>query len=261
MLIIFFLFGLIIGSFLNVVVYRLNLAETVLGRSHCPDCRKKIRWYDNVPVLSFLLLGTKCRDCGEKISWQYPLLELATGIVFAVTANVFFVASDPGSWLETAFYLGLFSLLLVIFIYDLKFMEIPMLVLWIAVGWTLAYFLFQDFSNFSSAVSLSSLKMYSGLIGGGAAFLFFFSLAYFSKETWMGMGDAYLAFLIGLVAGWPMILPTLILSFSIGALVGIVLIFAKKKTMKSQIPFGPFLIAGLALSIFCGDYLIKFISF
>lgn len=232
-----------------------------MGRSHCPACRKKIRWYDNVPVLSFILLGTKCRDCGEKISWQYPVLELATGIIFALTANFFFISLSPASWMETVFYLGLFSLLLVIFTYDFKFMEIPMLVLWIAVGWTIIYFLLSDFFNFSSVISANSLKIYSGLIGGSAAFVFFFSLSYFSKETWMGMGDAYLAFLVGLVSGWPLILPVLIMSFFIGALFGIILILLKKKTMKSQVPFGPFLIAGLILSIFFGNYLIEFLLF
>jgi leader peptidase (prepilin peptidase)/N-methyltransferase len=82
MIIIFFILGLIIGSFLNVVVYRLNLAESILGRSQCPHCKAKVRWYDNVPLLSFVLLGAKCRDCGEKISWQYPILEFFTGVVF-----------------------------------------------------------------------------------------------------------------------------------------------------------------------------------
>ena len=80
---IFFIFGLIIGSFLNVVVYRLKDAETILGRSFCRHCKHTIRWYDNIPLLSFLFLRARCRDCDEKISWQYPLLEAVTGILFA----------------------------------------------------------------------------------------------------------------------------------------------------------------------------------
>jgi leader peptidase (prepilin peptidase)/N-methyltransferase len=134
MTIIFLLFGLIIGSFLNAVVYRLNAVESLLERSHCPHCRKQVRWFDNVPLLSFILLSAKCRDCGEKISWQYPLLEATTGIVFAILGNCFFKLEDFSTWTLTAFYLIIFAILLVIFVYDFKYMEIPMLVLWLGIG-------------------------------------------------------------------------------------------------------------------------------
>ncbi|GBE17244.1 type 4 prepilin-like proteins leader peptide-processing enzyme [bacterium BMS3Abin15] len=247
---IFFITGLIIGSFLNVVVYRLNLVESVSGRSHCPYCKKKIRWYDNVPILSFIILGTKCRDCGEKISWQYPLLEMTTGVAFAFTGNYFFMLSNPISWIETLFYLVIFSLLLVIFTYDLKFMEIPMIILWIAVGWTIIYFLFADWVSFNPQLGIMSLNIFSGAIGGGVAFLFFFILVSVSREKWMGMGDAYLALLIGLVLGWPKILFALMIAFTVGAIVGIILISVKKKTMKSQIPFAPFMVIGAVVTIF-----------
>jgi len=260
MLIIFFVLGLIVGSFLNVVVYRINLLESILGRSYCPSCKEKVRWYDNIPVLSFLVLGTKCRDCGEKISWQYPILEIATGIIFALVADHFFVLSSPISWIATLFYIGVFSMLLIIFVYDLKYMEIPMIVLWAAVGWTATYLLIADWANFGSVGNITDLKLYSGLIGGAVAFLFFYSLVFISKEKWMGMGDAYLGLLIGLVIGWPKVLLALMLAFTLGAFVGIVLILMKKKTMQSKVPFGPFLIVGLALSVFIGDVLfgIKF---
>ena len=122
MVIIFLLFGLIIGSFLNAVVYRLNAVESLLERSHCPHCKKKIRWFDNIPLLSFILLSAKCRDCGEKISWQYPLVELTTGIVFALVGNYFFFSFDSSSWLLTDYYLVIFSLLFIVFVYDLKYM-------------------------------------------------------------------------------------------------------------------------------------------
>src|SRR5665647_529672 len=132
MIIIFFIFGLIIGSFLNVVIYRLNLAESLLGRSHCPHCQNKINWYDNIPLLSFILLYAKCRNCKESISWQYPVVELTTGIIFALTAYIFLASGQLENWLETIFYLGLFSALIVIFVFDLKYLEIPMPVLWLA---------------------------------------------------------------------------------------------------------------------------------
>jgi leader peptidase (prepilin peptidase) / N-methyltransferase len=249
MVIIFFIFGLIIGSFLNVVVYRLNAVESLLERSHCPHCRKKVRWFDNVPLLSFVLLSARCRDCGEKISWQYPLTELTTGIVFALIGNYFFYSYDSSSWLLTAYYLAIFSLLLVIFMYDLKYMEIPMVILWIGIALSAVYFLSVDGQNFHVAASILDLKTISGLIGGLVAFLFFFSLASYSKETWMGYGDAYIGFLSGFIVGWPNILWTLMLSFTIGALVSVALILLRKKTMKSQVPFAPFLISGVFLVI------------
>ncbi|MFA5777500.1 MAG: prepilin peptidase [Parcubacteria group bacterium] len=246
----FFISGLIIGSFLNVVVYRLNVAESILGRSHCPHCKKQIRWYDNIPLFSFILLRMKCRDCNEKISWQYPLMEFVTGAVFALLGNYFFFLSDPQSWIITAYFLALFSLLLVIFMYDLKYMEIPMIIFWIALGVSLLYAIFSDWLNFIPELGIWNLSIFSGMIGGVIAFLFFFILVLVSKEKWMGMGDAYLAFLAGFVVGYPKIFFTLAAAFLIGSICSIILLLAKKKTMKSQIPFAPFLVSAMILAIF-----------
>jgi leader peptidase (prepilin peptidase)/N-methyltransferase len=249
MIIIFLLFGLVIGSFLNAVVYRLNAVESLLERSHCPHCKKTVRWFDNVPLLSFILLSARCRDCGEKISWQYPVVEATTGIMFALLGNYFFSPYDSSSWMLTAFYLVIFSLLMVIFVYDFKYMEIPMLVSWLGVGISLAYFVWSDWQSFHLASSIMDLGTISGLIGGLGAFLFFFGLAAYSKETWMGYGDAYLGLLVGLIVGWPNILGALMISFTIGALISVGLIALSKKTMKSQVPFAPFLITGTFLVI------------
>lgn len=246
---IFFLLGLVIGSFLNVVVYRLELAESLLGRSHCPNCQKQIRWYDNIPLLSFVLLRAQCRDCEGKISWQYPLVEFFTGVVFALVGYAFFLPWSFLSWGETAFYLAIFSVMLVIFLYDFKFMEIPMLVLWIGAGATVGYYLVFDYLNFQPQMGISDLRLFSGILAGGGAYLAFFLLSALSKEKWMGMGDAYLALLIGLVARWPGIVFALLLSFTIGAIFGIILIALKKKTLQSQIPFGPFMVLGCFLAI------------
>lgn len=246
---IFLIFGLIIGSFLNAVVYRLHTVESLLERSHCPHCKKKVRWFDNVPVLSFVLLSARCRDCGEKISWQYPVVELLTGIVFAILGNYFFVPMDVSSWLLTFFYLVIFSILLVIFVYDFKYMEIPMLVLWLGVGVSLVYFVFADWQNFQSFTSILDMRTIAGILGGIVAGGFFYALAAYSKETWMGYGDAYLGLLVGLVVGWPNIFWALMLACTIGALVSIGLIGLSKKTMKSQVPFAPFLITGTFLAV------------
>ena len=249
MAIIFFILGLIIGSFLNAVVYRLNAVESLLERSHCPKCKKKIRWFDNIPILSFILLSARCRDCGEKISWQYPATEFATGVIFALIGFCFFSVYDSSSWLLTAFYLVVFSLLEIIFIYDLKYMEIPMLILWMGVGVTAVYFLIFDWQNFHLALSVFDLKTISAIAGGLVAFMFFFALAAYSKETWMGYGDAYIGMLAGFIVGWPEIIWTLMISFAIGAIISVGLIVMRKKTLKSQVPFAPFLIAGVFLMI------------
>lgn len=249
MVIIFFITGLIVGSFLNVVISRIYAAETILGRSHCPHCKNKIRWYDNIPLFSFAVLGTRCRDCKEKISWQYPAVELASGILFALAGNYFFVISNPATWLETSYHLVIFSLLLVIFAYDLKHMEIPMIIVWLGIGITVVYYLFFDWMNFSGSLGIMSLSIFSGMLAGILAFLFFFALSAGSREKWMGMGDAYVALLAGLVVGWPAVLLALMIAFTLGAVFGLILIAIKKKTMKSQVPFAPFLVAGTFLVV------------
>lgn len=245
----FLILGLIIGSFLNVVVYRLKGAETLLGRSHCPHCRKKVRWKDNMPVISFILLSARCRDCGEKISWQYPLVEIMTGFAFVLLGNYFFTLGDFSTWLTTFFYLATFSLLLVIFVYDLKYMEIPMSVLWLGVVLAISFVVYQDWVNFVPQFGITQSATFSALIGGGVLFAFFFALSWFSHETWMGEGDAYLGFLIGLVVGWPSVILALMFSSVIGALTSLFLMALKKKTLKSQVPFAPFLVIGTFLVV------------
>ncbi len=249
MLAIFFVFGLIIGSFLNVVVYRTNLAETLLGRSHCPKCKKKIRWYDNIPVLSFVLLKFRCRDCGEKISWIYPLVELLTGVVFAFLGTKFFVLFDSITWFSTSFYLTIASILIVIFVYDWLYMEIPGLVLWLGVGIAIFGNLVIDLQKNAFSTGILNSLSYSGVLAAFCAFVFFFMLSKFSKEKWMGMGDVFLVILLGLILGWPKILLGLFLAFAIGAICGMILIVIRKKKMNSQIPFAPFLVLGTIITM------------
>lgn len=248
-ILIFFLFGLIIGSFLNVVVCRLNLAQSLLGRSNCPQCKNKINWYDNIPLLSFIILKAKCRNCQGKISWQYPLVEFFTGVVFLLVGKYFFSPLDIETWISTFYYLSIFSLLLVIFVYDWNYMEIPMIVFWIATGFAVLFSIFSDWLNFIPQLGIWNLGIFSGMVGGIAAFLFFFILVSVSKEKWMGMGDAYLAFLAGFVVGFPRIFLVLVLAFFIGSVCSIILLAMKKKTMKSQVPFAPFLVSAIILSI------------
>ena len=256
MFIIFFILGLIIGSFLNVVVYRINLAETLLGRSHCPRCQKTIRWYDNVPVLSFVLLKFRCRDCGEKISWLYPTVELLTGIVFALLSAKFFMLTDSSTWLITCYYLVTVSALIVILVYDFLYLEIPGIVLWLGVGFAVFCNLVLDGQVMQAIGSLSDSATYSGTLAAMVAFIFFFALSFLSKEKLLGMGDAYLVIFLGLILGWPKILLGLFLAFAIGAIYGIILIALKKKKLKSQVPFAPFLVAGTIIAMLYGTAII-----
>ena len=248
--IIFLIFGLIIGSFLNVVVYRLRVAEDVLGRSYCPNCKGKIAWYDNIPLISFILLKFQCRKCKKKISWQYPLVEALTGVTFALIGWKFFNLNDPQSFLITFYYLGIISFLVAIFVYDWLYMEIPSLILWIGGIWTIVFSIYFDLNHAEKITSIFQLDIFSGILAAGIAFLFFFSLVYFSKEKWMGMGDALLVIFLGLFLGWPEILLALLLAFNLGAFFSIFLVIFQKKTLKSQVPFGPFLVLGSILTIF-----------
>jgi len=248
-ILIFFVLGLIIGSFLNVVIFRLDSVASLLGRSHCRHCQTQIAWYDNIPFFSFLLLRGRCRDCEKQISWQYPAVEVGTGLMFALVGQIYFDAASASSWVMTGYFLGVVSALVVIFVYDLKFMEIPGLVLWPAIGWVVAFNLFFDWEKAGFGNNILNSMTFSGTLGAFAGFLFFFLLVAVSKEKWMGMGDAQLAILLGLLLGWPKILLGLMLAFALGAIIGLILIALKKKKMQSQIPFAPFLIVGTLIAL------------
>ncbi len=242
----------------------MRVAESlVVGRSHCPHCKAMIAWYDNIPVISFILLKFKCRKCRAKISWQYPLVEIFTGLVFALVGSQYFNLNDTASWATAIYYMGIVSFLMVIFVYDFLYMEIPGLALWPAIGWAVAFNLFFDWAGLKGGVGgqggigVLESSVYSGVLGAFVAFMLFFLMVAVSKEKWMGMGDAYLVILLGLILGWPQILLGLMLAFSIGAIFGIVMIVAKKKKMGSQIPFAPFLVLGSFLALFWYDWIIS----
>jgi len=234
-----FILGLTLGSFLNVVIYRLNHGFSPLkGRSFCPKCKKKIRWYDNLPLISFILLKGRCRFCHSPISWQYPLVELTTGLVFLV---VYFIWNLSGGNLVFLFYqLLISSFLVAIFVSDLRYLTIPDELIWPAV------FLSLFFNWFNRSFLLF---LVSGL---GAAGIFLF-LALITKGRGMGGGDVKLVFLMGLVLGWSGILISLYWAFLTGAMTGVILILLGKKHFGQHIPFGPFLASGALLALLWGD--------
>lgn len=245
----FFVLGLIIGSFLNVVVCRLKENETILGRSLCRSCHHQIRWYDNIPLLSFLFLGGKCRDCKALISWQYPLLEALTGLGFALVGSTFFDSARPETWLYAGWLFGVVALFLALATYDLQYMEIPVILLVLCALWTV---LFLGIVSYQSSILPWGwhTPLVQGLYGGGIVALFFFVLVFFSKETWMGWGDVWLGGIAGMMVGIGAALFMLTLSFGIGAICGIGMMILQKKDMKSQIPFAPYLVIGTLLTLF-----------
>lgn len=261
MIIIFFFFGLIVGSFLNVVIFRFATEESpVSGRSRCDACRKTIPWYDNVPLLSFLLLRGKCRECGAPISWQHPAVELSTALLFSAVGRTFYVPGNLSSGIETVFLLGLVGALTVIFVYDLRHMEIPVPALVFGIVWTL-FSLFLLWLSASPSEGFLMSGLWEGLVGGAVAFSLFYALVFFSKETWMGEGDAWLALLLGLVVGWKLLLPALALASGSGAIVGIALMAFGGRDGKSRMPFGPFLAASVLFVSFFDTMVLRMFGF
>jgi prepilin signal peptidase PulO-like enzyme (type II secretory pathway) len=256
-----FIFGLAVGSFLNVLILRLGSEhkQGIGGRSHCPKCGHELTWQDLVPVLSFVYLGGKCRYCRQNISWQYPVVELVTGILF-IFLTINFFNSVASYWslfgiLTLGFEFFIAGCLIVIFVSDLRFFIIPDEIIIAGVIGTLIWRIlavWNLFGNWQLDIgNLKTLGFY--LLSAIAAGAFFFAIVLVTKGKGMGLGDVKMAFLMGLVLGWPLILPALLLAFISGALFGLGLIIAGRAKMKSEIPFGTFLAAATFLTIIYGS--------
>lgn len=245
--IIFFVFGSIIGSFLNVVILRYNTHKSLGGRSACMSCRKEIKSYDLIPVVSYCALKGRCRHCKTKISVQYPIVEILSGIIFALLFAKFsylFYTSTLEFSITYAYYVAVFSLLLVIAVYDIKHKIIPdMLALFFGVMAFIGVFLFDIYGFYPHLPFLSDIL--AGLCMS-APFAFIWLI---SKGAWMGLGDAKLAIGLGLILGMSKVLSAVVLTFWSGAIIGIILmLFSKKYGIKSEIPFAPFLMLGTFLA-------------
>lgn len=270
---IFFIFiiGLSVGSFINSFVFRLKTGESILwSRSHCPYCKKILKWRDLFPVLSFFLLKARCRYCHKKISWQYPIVEITTASLFLLIFNFAplggsptggqFSIFDPYHLLLIAYYLLLVTFLIIIFLSDLKYYIIPDRVVYPAIGVAFLY-RFLEIWNFGNWNLLESLDFAQDKIWdlgfGVLPTIFFIALVLISRGKWMGGGDIKLVLFMGLVLSWPNILLALFLAFVSGAFMGLILILLKKKTMKSEIPFGTFLSAATLFAFLWGDKMIE----
>lgn len=233
--IVVFILGCSIGSFLNVLIDRLPDGEDVVhGRSHCDHCKRTLSWYELIPLFSWMIQGGKSRCCHKSISVQYPLIELITGIGFVM---LYVSHTSPLLFLSS---LILFCSFLVIFVVDLKTELIPVPMLYAAgVGIVLRLYLTVPF------IQLFSVVLFPALIGAS----FFYVLWFFSKGKAMGDGDIPLAFLIGLVTGYPNLIIAFYAAFLTGAMVGVILILGRIRKLKSHIPFGPFLILGMGIAL------------
>ena len=245
--IIFFVFGLIIGSFLNVVIFRFNTGRSFRGRSGCMTCQGKLCWYELIPLISFIALRGKCKNCKTKISIQYPIVELISGLIFAGLflkfQDIFFINTLVFS-ISYAYYATMFSILLVIAVYDFKHKIIPdTLSLIFNILAFIGIFFFSSYLFYPHIPTV--LEFLSGLLLA----LPFALLWLVSKGTWMGLGDAKLALGLGWLLGVGEILTGAIVAFWSGAIIGIILvIFSKRHGMKSEIPFAPFLVLGMLIA-------------
>lgn len=249
-----FLFGLIVGSFLNCLIYRLEKGEGFFfGRSYCPHCKHKLSWQDLIPVLSFFILKGKCRYCQQKISWQYPLVEIATGSLFFLITNYQLPITNFYEFITLCFLFLISCFLTIIFVYDLKHCIIPDKVIYPAIFVSCIWYLISGiFFNFYTKYQI--LNTISSAIGAAG---FFLLIVFVSRGKWMGVGDVKLAILMGLILGWPNILVALFSAFFLGAIIGIGLVILGKKTFKSEVPFAPFLVTGTFVAMFFGQNLVS----
>ena len=250
--------GLFIGSFLNCVVYRVYNKKTFLkGHSFCPKCNHNLSVLDLIPIFSYLSLKGKCRYCKEPISKQYLFVELITGVVFFLVAyllNASFLTQGflNLEFLNLIFYFFVASYFIMIFIFDLKWFIIPDGLTFSGIAVTLFYLILSTFLNV-----LSVEELFVRVLTAFIVFLFFFALYFFSEGKAMGFGDVKLVVFLGLLIGFPNILPALFIAFFLGAVIGLIMMMFKKKGMKSEIPFGPFLVFGTFVSLFFGEYFIS----
>jgi leader peptidase (prepilin peptidase)/N-methyltransferase len=242
---IIFIFGMCIGSFLNVCIYRLPASKSIANppRSICPNCNSHIRFYDNIPVLSYIWLKGRCRNCDAPISFRYPLVEVMSGIVAVALLFKF------GLSLESLVYFVFISSLLVITFIDLDHKIIPDVISLPGIPTGLvASFALPTITLKASALGL--------LIGGGS--LWFVAWAYnlIAHRDGMGGGDIKLLAMIGTIIGWKGVIFTIFASSVIGSCVGITMMLIKGKNMKFAIPFGPFLSIGAIAYVFFGAQII-----
>jgi leader peptidase (prepilin peptidase)/N-methyltransferase len=259
----YFAFGLAVGSFLNVCIYRIPRGESVaLPRSHCPGCGSAIRPYDNVPLLSYLFLRGRCRSCGEHISLQYPAVELVTGLLFYACAAVW--SFTPGTFVYSLFLAMLVILVFVDYQHQIlpNVVTIPGTIAGILLSPFMADGGYRDVLTVAAASSLQpdgyeTLLPWIGstlgaLIGGGILFVVGFAYQLVRKRHGLGMGDVKMMAMVGAFLGWRSALLTIFAASFAGSIVGLFLIFFQGKSLQHKLAFGTFLGIGAAAVLFFG---------
>ena len=239
------IFGAIVGSFLNVCIYRIPKGESIIfPGSHCPHCHRLIPFYDNIPLVSYLLLRAKCRYCHGPISLQYPLVEGVTALCSFLLLTRFGI-----SW-SYLFYFSFIASLIVITVIDLYHQIIPDVISLPGIGVGLiASFILPQPTFLNSLIGV--------LLGGGSLFLVATFYHWLFKREGMGGGDVKLLAMIGAFLGWKAVILTILLGSLVGSVIGVIVMVIKGKDFKYAIPFGPFLSLGAALSLFYGENLIR----
>lgn len=261
---ILFIFGLTIGSFLNVLALRydgehvVGDPKVIGGRSHCPHCHATLRWFELIPVISYIVQGAKCRHCGARIGPQYPIVELLSGIIFALVP--WQLAGYP--WILPALWIIALEILLLVAYIDIRLGIVPH-ELEIVLG-VVAIFETIFAGAYLDAAHQSFLGPYASIFGlygniwlshfAGALFGagFFGLLVLVTRGKGMGLGDVKLGLPLGFLFGWPDIIVLYGVAFILGSIVGVLLIIFDRKTGKSAVPFVPFLAASAAFIFFLG---------
>jgi prepilin signal peptidase PulO-like enzyme (type II secretory pathway) len=241
-----FIFGLICGSFLNAVIFRLKAGEQFIkGRSKCPACAQPLGFWDLIPVFSFVFLKAKCRYCHQAISWQYPAVELFTGLVFLAGYFKYLAGHNFSHLAQLSVFLIFVCFLIIILVYDLRYYLILDKV-------SLPAFVAALLLNFLLDKSILNMLLAAGVVAG-----FFLLQFIISKGKWIGGGDIRLGLVIGAMLGWPEVLVALFLAYILGSLVGLLLIALKKKKWQSEMPFGTFLAFTSLVSLLWSEQIIR----
>lgn len=250
-------FGLAGGSFINALLWRIPKHKNIyFDRSECTKCGHKLGFFDLIPILSFIFLLGKCRYCNKRISWQYPLIELFSGLGLYFLALLAPRTCLPAgralcevgrfSEAELVWLSGIFLISVFIFLYDLKHLLILNKSVFLGVLWIVLGFWYFGVKNIQGNILMAL-----------AIFSFFFLLYFFSKGKWVGGGDAKLGLFLGLWLGWPQGLVGLFFAYILGAVVGGFLLIFRLVNLKSKIPFGPFLITGAWVAFLWGQKIIE----
>lgn len=261
-----FVFGTVLGSFLNVCIYRIPREESIVfPPSHCPDCGHKIRFYHNIPVVSYLFLGGKCADCNSSISPLYPIIELLSGALLLLTVYMF------GLSLKTLFYIIFIYALLVITFIDLEHMIIPNVISFpgIVVG-IIFNALITDWQYSRELIEGASIglgsffallyevpildSVFGAVLGGGVLLLIAFLYQVIRKREGMGMGDVKLLAMIGAFIGVQGVIFVIFLSSILGTIVGVSVMLYQKGDLRYALPFGPFLSFAAVFYVFTGGF-------